>query len=404
MTTSEVDPPVPPAAPRQPVPLWLLALFTLSGPIAMHMLVPALPHAARDLNASVGAMQLTISLYILGMALGQLGYGPLSDRFGRRPVLTTGLVLYTVAGLAAALVPNVQALVSARLFQALGGGAGLALSRAIVRDTAGPADVARRLALMNLMVTLGPGLAPVIGGVLAASFGWRTIFIALGTLGLLNLMLLWRLLPETREITGTVSAATIAKDYRELLRSPSFIGYAIGGGCATTSMYAFVGAAPFILVDELHRPSYEVGLYLGLLVAGFSIGTILATRLIPGVAIGKLLARSSLVSALAAFFFLGATLSSHLNVALAVIPMIVFTIGAGISSPTALSQALGINPRIIGSASGLYGCAQMGIGALCAGLVGIGRDPALAAGIVLASASLIGQLAFWIAARKRPAT
>src|SRR5690606_26268197 len=125
-------------------------------------------------------------------------------------VLTTGLVLYTVAGLAAALVPNVQALVSARLFQALGGGAGLALSRAIVRDTAGPADVARRLALMNLMVTLGPGLAPVIGGVLAASFGWRTIFIALGTLGLLNLMLLWRLLPETREITGTVSAATIA--------------------------------------------------------------------------------------------------------------------------------------------------------------------------------------------------
>jgi len=404
VTTSEVDPPVPPAAPRQPVPLWLLALFTLSGPIAMHMLVPALPHAARDLNASVGAMQLTISLYILGMALGQLGYGPLSDRFGRRPVLTTGLVLYTVAGLAAALVPNVQALVSARLFQALGGGAGLALSRAIVRDTAGPADVARRLALMNLMVTLGPGLAPVIGGVLAASFGWRTIFIALGTLGLLNLMLLWRLLPETREITGTVSAATIAKDYRELLRSPSFIGYAIGGGCATTSMYAFVGAAPFILVDELHRPSYEVGLYLGLLVAGFSIGTILATRLIPGVAIGKLLARSSLVSALAAFFFLGATLSSHLNVALAVIPMIVFTIGAGISSPTALSQALGINPRIIGSASGLYGCAQMGIGALCAGLVGIGRDPALAAGIVLASASLIGQLAFWIAARKRPAT
>jgi len=404
VTTSEVDPPVPPAAPRQPVPLWLLALFSLSGPIAMHMLVPALPHAARDLNASVGAMQLTISLYILGMALGQLGYGPLSDRFGRRPVLTTGLVLYTVAGLAAALVPNVQALVSARLFQALGGGAGLALSRAIVRDTAGPADVARRLALMNLMVTLGPGLAPVIGGVLAASFGWRTIFIALGTLGLLNLMLLWRLLPETREITGTVSAATIAKDYRELLRSPSFIGYAIGGGCATTSMYAFVGAAPFILVDELHRPSYEVGLYLGLLVAGFSIGTILATRLIPGVAIGKLLARSSLVSALAAFFFLGATLSSHLNVALAVIPMIVFTIGAGISSPTALSQALGINPRIIGSASGLYGCAQMGIGALCAGLVGIGRDPALAAGIVLASASLIGQLAFWIAARKRPAT
>lgn len=404
MTTNITDPPTPPPVPRQPVPLWLLALFTLSGPIAMHMLIPALPHAARDLNAGIGAMQLTTSLYILGMALGQLGYGPLSDRFGRRPVLTTGLILYTLAGLAAALVPNVQALIAARLFQALGGGAGLALSRAIVRDTAGPSDVARRLALMNLMVTLGPGLAPVVGGVLSGSLGWRSIFIALGALGMINLVLLWRLLPETRAIAGPVSAASIAKDYRELLKSPSFIGYAIGGGCATTSMYAFVGAAPFILVDELHRPPYEVGLYLGLLVAGFSIGTILATRLIPGVPIGKLLARSSLVSALAAFFFLGATLSSHLNVALAVVPMFVFTVGAGISSPTALTQALGINPRIIGSASGLYGCAQMGIGALCAGLVGIGGDPALAAGIVLASASVIGQLAFWIAARKRPAT
>lgn len=404
MTSNTVDPPAPPPVPRQLVPLWLLALFTLSGPIAMHMLVPALPHAARDLNAGVGAMQLTISLYILGMALGQLGYGPFSDRFGRRPVLTAGLILYSLAGFAAALVPNVHALIVARLFQALGGGAGLALSRAIVRDTASPLDVARRLALMNLMVTLGPGLAPVVGGVLSASLGWRAIFIALGTLGLLNLLLLWRLLPETRAITGTVSAATIAKDYRELVRSPSFIGYAIGGGCATTSMYAFVGAAPFILVDELHRPPYEVGLYLGLLVFGFSLGTILATRLIPGVAINKLLSRSSLVSALAAFFFLGATLSSHLNVALAVIPMFVFTVGAGISSPTALTQALGINPRIIGSASGLYGCVQMGIGALCAGLVGIGGDPALAAGIVLASASVIGQLAFWIGARNRPVT
>jgi DHA1 family bicyclomycin/chloramphenicol resistance-like MFS transporter len=110
------------------------------------------------------------------------------------------------------------------------------------------------------------------------------------------------------------------------------------------------------------------------------------------------------VSALAAFFFLGATLSSHLNVALAVIPMFVFTIGAGISSPTALTQALGINPRIIGSASGLYGCTQMGIGALCAGLVGIGGDPALAAGIVLASASVIGQLAFLVGARSQQAT
>lgn len=272
MTSKAADPPNPPRSSSPTVPLWLLALFTLSGPIAMHMLVPALPHAARDLGASVGAMQLTISLYILGMAVGQLGYGPVSDRFGRRPVLVAGLILYSVASIAAFFAPTIHALIAARLFQAFGGGAGLALSRAIVRDTAKPPDIARRLALMNLMVTLGPGMAPVIGGALSTSFGWRTIFLALGALGVINLLLLWRLLPETRAITGPVSAATIAKDYRQLLQSPSFIGYAIGGGCATTSMYAFIGAAPFILVDELHRPPFEVGIYLGLLVGGFSLG------------------------------------------------------------------------------------------------------------------------------------
>lgn len=403
MTTNADDPPATSPVPCQPVPLWLLALFTLSGPIAMHMLVPALPHAARDLGASVGAMQTTISLYILGLAVGQLGYGPVSDRFGRRPILTVGLSLYTIAGMAAIFAPNVLWLVIARVLQALGGGAGMALSRAIVRDMGGQ-DIARRLALMTLMVTLGPGIAPIIGGLVSASFGWRAIFLLLSLIGVLLLVFLWRLLPETRPITAEVSAASIARDYRHLLKSPAFIGYAIGGGCSTTSMYAFIAAAPFILVEELHRPPFEVGIYLGLLVFGFSLGTIVAARLIPGIPIGRLLARSSLVSTLAAFFFLGAVLFTQLSVALAVLPLFVFTIGAGVSSPTALTQALSINPQIAGSASGLYGCAQMGTGALCAGLVSLGRDPALAAAIVLASASVIGQLAFLMAARSRQTT
>jgi DHA1 family bicyclomycin/chloramphenicol resistance-like MFS transporter len=373
-------------------------MFTLSGPIAMHMLVPALPHAARDLGASVGAMQTTVSLYILGLAVGQLGYGPVSDRFGRRPILMVGLSLYTVAGLAAFFAPNVLWLIVARVLQALGGGAGMALSRAIVRDMGGQ-DIARRLALMTLMVTLGPGIAPIIGGLVSASFGWRAIFLLLSLIGVLLLVFLWRLLPETRPITAEVSVASIARDYRHLLKSPAFVGYAIGGGCSTTSMYAFIAAAPFILVEELHRPPFEVGIYLGLLVFGFSLGTIVAARLIPGMPIGRLLARSSLVSALAAFFFLGAVLFTQLSVALAVLPLFVFTIGAGVSSPMSLTQALSINPQIAGS--GLYGCAQMGTGALCVGLVSLGRDPALAAAIVLASASVIGQLAFLMAARSR---
>lgn len=369
----------------------------------MHMLVPALPEVARDLGASPGVMQLTISLYILGLAVGQLGYGPVSDRFGRRPVLTAGLTLYSIAGVAAFFAPSVAWLVVARVLQALGGGAGMALSRAIVRDMGGQ-DIARRLALMTLMVTLGPGIAPIVGGLLSASFGWRSTLLALSLYGMILLVFLWSLLQETRPATAEVSVASIARDYRELLMTPAFLGYAIGGGCATTSMYAFVAAAPFLLIEELHRPPYEVGVYLGMIVFGFSIGTIIAARLIPGIPIGRLLARSSLVSAAAAMFFLIAVLFAKMNVVLAILPIFIFTIGAGVSSPTAVTQALAVNPRIAGSASGIYGCAQMGIGALCAGLVSLWSDPAMGAAIVLASASVVGQIAFFFAARSRPTT
>ena len=400
MTSQPANPtsPNPPSPPA--VPLWLLSMFTLTGPIAMHMLVPGLPHAARELGAGIGTMQLTISLYILGLAVGQLAYGPVSDRFGRRPVMMAGLALYSFAGIAAFLAPTVTTLVIARLMQALGGGAGMALSRAIIRDLGGQ-DIARRLALLTLMVTIGPAMAPVIGGFLSSAFGWRSIFLALSALGIVLILLLVAILKETRPSATQASAASIMKDYRELLKSPAFLGYAIGGGCATTAMYSFIASAPFILVEELHRPPHEVGIYLGLLVGGFSLGTIIAARLVPGFPIPRLLARSSLLSALASFFFLAVVLTSHLNVALVVLPLFVFTVGAGISSPMASSQALSVNPRIAGSASGLYGFAQMGIGALCVAFVSLGKDPALAAAIVLASASVIGQIAFWIGTRSR---
>jgi DHA1 family bicyclomycin/chloramphenicol resistance-like MFS transporter len=366
----------------------------------MHIFVPALPHAARDLGASVGAMQLTVSLYILGLAAGQLVYGPLSDRFGRRPVLMAGLVVYTIAGFAAAFALSVQALVAARLFQALGGCSGLVLGRAIVRDTAEPPEAARRLAIMNLMVTLGPGLAPILGGILASTTGWRSIFFVLCGLGIANLIFAYSLLPETRAADGNSSVAALAQNYWQLLRSPAFLGFAVGGGCATTSMYAFVAAAPFIFVNELHRPAYEVGVYLGLLIVGVWLGTVMMTWLIQRVAVEKLLVRSSLLSVLAAFAFLVAALSSHLSVALIMAPMFIFTLGIGIASPAALTQAVSVNPHVIGSASGLYGFAQMAVGALCTTLVGFGSDPALAAATVLAAAGVIGQISFGIALRR----
>jgi len=384
-------------------PLWLLTLITFSGTLAMHIFVPALPEAARALGASIGEMQFTMSVYIFGLAMGQLAYGPLSDRYGRRPVLLAGLVLYTLAGLAACLVGDVHHLIVARLLQALGGAAGMVIGRAMVRDTALPQDAARRLATMNLMVVLGPGLAPLIGGALATAFGWRSIFYVLSLLGIVNVLFALWLLPESHGPKSEAKVSGLARNYGKLLTSPAFLGFAIGGGCATTSMYAFIGVSPFIFAHELGRPDYEVGIYPAILMGGVWLGSMLATRLIPRLPMNRLAVWANLASVAAAMVFLGAVLTHHLTVLLAIGPMFVFGMGAGIASPAALTQAISVNPHVIGSASGLYGFSQMGVGAICTALVALGSDPALTAAIILAAAGVIGQISFWIALRYRPA-
>ena len=381
-------------------PLWILALLTFSGTLAMHIFVPALPAAALDLGAGTGPMQLTVSLYILGLAVGQLIYGPLSDRFGRRPTLMAGLVIYTSASLAAALAPDAETLIAVRLFQALGGCAGLVLARAIVRDTAPPQEAARRQALMNLMVTLGPAVAPLIGSAFATTLGWRSIFIGLTVLGIANLVLTWRRLPETGQPAASGGTAELVRNYGLLLRSPAFLGYSVGGGCATTSMYAFIAAAPFILIHELGRTTAEVGPIIAVLVLGVWVGSILASRLIARVALGRLLIGANLMSVAAAFVLLAGVLTGQLSVGLLIGSMFVFTLGVGTAAPAALTQAIGVNPHVIGSASGLYGFTQMAVGALCTALAGLGSDPALAAASVLAAAGIVAQVSFWIALRR----
>jgi DHA1 family bicyclomycin/chloramphenicol resistance-like MFS transporter len=381
-------------------PLWLLALMVFSGTLGMHIFVPALPSAAVDLGASAGTMQWAVTLYILGLAAGQLVYGPLSDRYGRRSVLMGGLALYTVSGLAAALAPQAHALVLARLFQAFGGCAGLVLGRAIVRDTAAPGEAAKRLALMNLMVTVGPSVAPLVGGLLASGFGWRSVFYFLFALGLTGLVCSWLLLPETSQPGANTNVRVLMRNYGQLLASPAFLGYSVGGGCATTSMYAFIAAAPFIFVDQLHRSIHEASICIALLVSGIWLGSALTSHLISKVSVEKLLVRANLASVVSAAVFLAGVLSGHLSVVFTIVTIFVFTVGVGMAAPTALTQAISVDPRVIGSASGLYGFAQMTVGAFCTSLAALGSNPALAAGLVLTGAGIVAQLSFWVASRR----
>ncbi|MCK8786445.1 multidrug effflux MFS transporter [Roseomonas sp. NAR14] len=390
------------AAPRTPPPFWLLVLVTASGTLGMHIFIPALPEAAAELGVGAGAAQLTITLYMLGLAAGQLVYGPVSDRTGRRPALLAGLGLYTLGCLGALLANSLGALLAARLVQSLGGCAGLALGRAIVRDTAEPRAAAARLALLNLVLSASPGLSPVLGGWLAVLFGWRAVFAAMLALALLTLALvLWRL-PETAspgQGSGGGSPAALLRGYGRLLRQPAFLGYVVGGGLATTSIYAFMAASPFIFVEELHRPVHEVGYYYFILILGMTLGSFLANRLLQRLAMGTLLRLAGGVALLGAALFLGAVLAGRLSVVTAVAPVFLFVASCGLAAPVALTKAISVDPKAIGAAAGLYGCGQMVIGALCTVAAGFGGDPALASACVLLTAALLSQLAFTVALR-----
>jgi len=385
--------------PLRPAPLWLLALITFSGTLAMHVFVPALPLAAKDLGASAGSLQLTISFYILGLAFGQLVYGPLSDRFGRRPVLVVGLTIYTLASIAAALAQGVETLIAIRLLQALGGCAGLVLGRAIVRDGSGLADATRRLATMNLIVILGPGVAPLIGTAVSEVLGWRAIFYGLAAMGVANLLLTWRVLPETAPPGAGRDVATVLRGYGRLLRTPVFLGYAFGGSLATTPMYAFISAAPFVFGHELGRPPHEVGIYLALVAAGIWLGNFCCSRLVGRTRVAGLLIGGSAISLIGALLLLVATLSGHLTVPTALSGAMLFTFGAGVASAPALAEALSVEPQLAGSASGFYGCIQMAVGALATSLAGLASLPSLGAGLVLTGAALGALFCFVLALR-----
>jgi DHA1 family bicyclomycin/chloramphenicol resistance-like MFS transporter len=372
-------------------------LLTFSGTVGMHIFVPALPAAAENLHATPAAVELTISLYILGLAVGQLVYGPFSDRFGRRPPLLAGLSIFTVASVAGLFAPDVHTLIIARFFQAVGGCSGLVLARAIIRDTSQAHEAARRLALTNLLVTAGPAVAPLIGAGLSSLWGWRTILVGLTALGVANFVLAWRVLAETRPEALFVSASTYARDYVGLLRSRQFLGYAVGGACATTSFYAFIACAPFIFVDRLHVASVHVGLYLALLVSGLWLGSLIASRLIARFSLTRFVVVANALSVVAAASFLALLMFDRATLAGTIATMFVFGIGVGAAAPAALVKAISVNPRVTGTASGLYGSVQMAVGAALVALAGLGQNPALASAVVLVAAGVVAQASFWVA-------
>jgi DHA1 family bicyclomycin/chloramphenicol resistance-like MFS transporter len=389
----------PPLRGRARAPFLLLVAMTACGTLGMHVIIPALPATARALGMSIGTAQLTITLYLIGLAIGQLLYGPVSDRFGRRPVLLVGLSLFTGASIVTALAPNATILIAARILQSIGGCAGLVLGRAAVRDGATADKAAGQLAMLGLVMAIVPAVAPAIGGFLTAYIDWRASYVLLALFGGATLLACSLQMPETLSGHGATRRSMVTA-YARLLRSPRFLGYAVGGACSTTSFYGFMSASPFIFETQLHQPTQRIGLYYLFLMGGVAAGSFGASRIAGRLPVQTALRIANGVGILGAALFALADVAGVLSVVTVVAPVTLFMVGAGMASPFALSGSVSVNPQAIGAASGMYGFFQMGYGMLCTIVVETWHPGAVyPVAAVLLGSTLLGQAAMSLAVR-----
>ncbi|MCB1391145.1 MAG: multidrug effflux MFS transporter [Rhodobacteraceae bacterium] len=370
-------------------PLWLLVALASTGTLAMHMFVPALPYAADDLGVGSAAVQLSLTLYVLGLAAGQLAYGPVSDALGRRPVVIAALSIFVLGSLGCAVAQSLPLLLAGRLTQAMGGAGGLALARAIARDAAGPEGSQRDISLLNAVMLIGPAISPVLGGGIAALADWRWIFLVLGLLALGTLAATLVRLPETARHRKPLRLGQMKRDFAVLGRNRRFVCIALGGAMGSTTTYGYFAAAPFILHEQLGVPGGEVGFYVGGILLGALAGTWVSRLRIRVMSQDAFLMLAGLLAIAAAALFLAAAWVGMMTPALIFALTLALMFAAGCISPTALSAALDAVPALAGSAAGLFGAGQMACGALSTFLVGLGTRHDLSCGIVLLGATLV---------------
>lgn len=382
----------------------LLAVLTGIGPLSVDMYLPSWPEMARLLQATPAQVQLTISVYLVGFAIGQVVYGPLSDRHGRKPVLLSATALFIFASIVCTLAPSIEVLIAARALQAFGGAGMMVLPRAITRDLYEGVYVAREMARMAAVMALTPVVAPLIGGALETAFGWRSNFLFLAAFGVVTGLLSWRFLPESlrTRVKEPISLISMLRVFGGFLQNRSFLAHLALGVCSFVGLFAWISSAGFVMQDVYRLSPLAFGVAFAVGACGYLVGTSLGSHLVTRIGIDRTIGVGTAAYAAGG---LGAVLALALGLTSAasiVLPTSIYLAGLGLVLPLAQAGTLLPFPQRAGAASSLVGFTLQLSGALTGVAVGSGLGHSawpLAAGLGIAGVLAVATWALTRGAR-----
>jgi len=367
-----------------PLLLAVLALLSSFTPLSIDMYLPALPVIAVDLRSSAGDIQLTLSAFMIAFGVGQIFYGPAGDRFGRRPVILIGLVVYVLASIGCAFAAAAGHLIGLRFLQGLAACGGVVLARTMVRDLAEKDHAARAMSLMMACSSIAPMLAPVIGGQVMWFAGWRTIFWVLASAGVIAFVVAWFQLPETLkpEYRQPLVFTQILKRFGELLATRTFMGYALTSSFMFAALFSYISGSPFVFIERYGIPPRLYGVVFGGMVIFMTIGSLFNARFVRLLGAGRILRVAVIVPAVsgAAAMVMGWIEARYGTIGLwPFLVCLVFQIATlSLIAPNSTAMAMQRYPHMAGTASSLMGVMTFGAGAIFGAIVGQTFDGTIA--------------------------
>jgi MFS transporter, DHA1 family, multidrug resistance protein len=367
------------------------------GLLASSIYVPSIPDIARELAVPVGAVQLTMTVFLVSYGASMLVIGSLSDRFGRRTVMLAGILVCLLASLACAFAPSINVLIAARAFQAVGGCAGVVIARATVRDLFDREQTARAMAVVAASVTIVPILAPVAGGYIHVWLGWRANFVVVAIAAAILYGIIARWLPETNvNLQNQASLFRgLVTSFATLLRVRRFLGYAMVTGCGGAAYYAFAAAAPVVFIERFHVSPDVYGIYAASSSSGFLVGSAISSRFSVRIGSDWFIRVGGWVQLAAGVAMIGLAWAGYANPG-AVIPSLLFMgFGNGFYMPNAFAGGVSVQPQLAGAAAGLAGFVQMtGAGLATLLMAASSLETAIPMGLVIAGAGLVISVGF----------